>query len=191
MEDLLVWLLAAHPLLVIAGLFSLDGMGLPVLPEVVTLLIFAPEPTLDWGLQILAIIAVVETAAAGALFLVVRKVGLHPRLERAMSRYAAMLLGKDERLLLLNRFVPVLPAAGAFIHAANWRPMRSLAFIAIGSVLKYGLLLAGSALAFQWMDPTDATVLSVGAAAVFVGASWLVGRHQRRRAAAQSATASA
>src|ERR1051326_4428952 len=108
--------------------------------------LLGPDPPLGGALQILAIIVTGETAAAGLLFLVVRQVGLPARLQRFMAAYAGMLLGQDERLLLLNRFVPVLPAAGAFIHAANWRPGRALAFVALGSTIKYGLLLAASAL---------------------------------------------
>src|ERR1051326_6034871 len=97
MEDELVWLLATQPLRLVAGRVSLDGMGLPVLPELMTLLVFAPDPHLGWGLQILAIIVTVETAAAGLLFLVVRQVGLPARLQRFMAAYAGMLLGQDER----------------------------------------------------------------------------------------------
>jgi len=70
-----------------------------------------------------------------------------------MAAYAADAARQDERLLLLNRFVPVLPAAGAFIFAAGWRPWRALGFVALGSVLKYGILLAASALAFHCSPP--------------------------------------
>jgi hypothetical protein len=184
MEAWLLWLLVAHPLLLVAGLFSLDGFGLPVVPELLTLLVFAPDPDLSWGLQILAIIVLVETAAAGLLYLLVRRLGLPPRLQRFMAAYAGMLLGQDERLLLLNRFVPVLPAAGAFIHAANWRPWRALGFVALGSVLKYGVLLAASALAFHWLSATEATWVSLGAAVSFVAASALIAVRRRKAQAA-------
>jgi hypothetical protein len=190
MEDELVWLLATHPLLAVAGLFSLDGMGLPVLPEVMTLLVFAPDPHLEWGLEILAIIVAVETLAAGLLFLVVRQVGLPPRLQRWMAGYTTMLLGRDERLLILNRFVPVLPAAGAFIHAAGWRPGRALLFVAIGSTLKYGLLLLASAVAFHWLSAREATWASVSAAVLFIVTSATLALRRRsiqRAAAAASA----
>jgi len=185
-----VWLLATHPLLLVAGLFGLDGMGLPVLPEVLTLLVFAPHPHLGWGVQILAVIVAVETAAAGLLYLLVRTTGLPGRLQRGMASYAGMLLGRDERLLLVNRFVPVLPAAGAFIHAAGWRPRRALLFVALGSALKYGLLLAGEALAFHWLSARDASILSLSAAVLFVVASAVVAlrrKQQAQRASAASA----
>lgn len=183
MADLPGWLVvlaASHPFLLLAGLFSLDGMGIPVLPEVATLVVFAPDPTLGWGLQILAIIVAAETVATAVLYLLVRRIGLPARLERAMARYTGMLLGRDERLILLNRVMPVLPAVGAFMHAAQWRPMRSLAFVAVGSAAKYGALLAGSALAFQLMGAREATLLSVGCAVLFVGLSWLVAWRRRK-----------
>lgn len=174
-----MWLLATHPLLALAGLFGLDGLGLPLLPEVAALLVFGLHPMASWGVAMLAVIAAAETVAAALLCLVVRATGLPPRLQRFMAAYAGMLVGRDERLLLVNRFVPVLPAAGAFIHAANWRPGRSLAFIALGSVVKYGLLLGGSALAFRWLPSRDATFASLGAAAVFITVSGLLALRRR------------
>lgn len=167
-------LMANYALSVVALVFLLDGLGLPLVPELAALAAFAKHPTLAWGLQILFIIVAMEVVAAVALYVLVDRLGVPLWLRRAMNGYAQGMLLHDERLLLLNRVIPVLPVAGAFIRVNEWRPRRSFAFIALGSLAKYGLVLAFSGAAFGYFTDRTAFLVSLGLAALFLAVSWTI-----------------
>src|SRR2546428_2923795 len=62
-------------------------------------------------------------------------------LEGAMKKWTSFLLVQDERVILMNRAVPVIPMVGAFIATLGWDYRRSMAYVAIGGLAKYAILL--------------------------------------------------
>ncbi|MEA3143405.1 MAG: hypothetical protein QOG31_729 [Thermoplasmata archaeon] len=173
MEELAVWqVVVAHPIAALALVFLLDGLGLPLMPEVAALLAFTQHPTLAWGALLLGLVVAMEVAAALILYTIVQNTGVPRWVRRAMAGYTTAMLVRDERLLLLNRVVPVLPFAGAFIAVNQWRPLRSLAFIALGSAAKYALVFVLSGLAYAYFSGPWALAASLSLGGVFLAVSW-------------------
>ncbi|HUR62264.1 MAG TPA: hypothetical protein VM286_07890 [Candidatus Thermoplasmatota archaeon] len=193
MEELAVWqVMVAHPVALLALVFLLDGLGLPLMPEVAALLAFAQHPTLAWGALLLAIIVAMEVGAALVLYGIVDTLGAPRFVRRLMAGYTTAMLLRDERLLLLNRVVPVLPVAGAFIAVNQWRPLRSFLFIAAGSLAKYALVFALSGLAYAYFKGPWAMVASLSLGGIFLAASWSLSLHRwivARRAGRSAPTA--
>jgi hypothetical protein len=190
MEELAVWqVVAAHPVAALALVFLLDGLGLPLMPEVAALLAFAQHPTLAWGALLLGLIVAMELAAALILYSIVGTMGAPRWVRRLMAGYTTAMLVRDERLLLLNRIVPVLPVAGAFIAVNQWRPLRSFAFIALGSAAKYSLVFVLSGLAYAYFSGPWALAASLSFGALFLALSWTLSLRRwlvARRAAVPS-----
>lgn len=172
--------IGAHPVEVLILLFALDAFGFPSLPEVATLIVFFREPSWGWGLGLLGLIVAVQVIASWVLYRVVRRFGLPSPLQRLMRRYANLLLIHNERLLLVNRFVPVLPFAAAFIPVLGWKVRRSFAYIALGAAVKYAALLALSGVAFNLVQSEVTLVVTIAAVLLFLALSWLVTLHRRR-----------
>src|SRR5437764_17572 len=107
MRDLAVWqVVVAHPISALALVFLLDGLGLPLMPEVAALLAFTQSPTLAWGATLVGLIVAMEVGAALVLYTAVDTLGAPRFVRRMMAGYTAAMLVRDERLLLLNRAVP-------------------------------------------------------------------------------------
>src|SRR5256886_15833376 len=58
-----------------------------------------------------------------------------------MQRWTSYLIVRDERVILMNRVVPVVPMVGAFIATLGWDYRRSMAYVAVGGFAKYAVLL--------------------------------------------------
>jgi hypothetical protein len=164
----------AHPAAAVALVFLLDGLGVPLMPEVAVLIAYFLDPTTSWGLTLLALVVAMEVFASLLLYGIVRFVGLPRWLERLLAGYSRTLLVSDERLLLLNRVIPVLPMSGAFIHIRRWRPVRSFAYLAVGSFAKYGLLLLAAGTAFSYFESRTALTVGFSLAGAFLAVSWTV-----------------
>jgi hypothetical protein len=191
MEEFALWhVVAAHPVAALALVFLLDGLGLPLMPEVAALLAFTQHPTLGWGALLLGLIVAMEVGAALVLYTIVDTLGAPRFVRRMMAGYTTAMLVRDERLLLLNRAVPVLPFAGAFIAVNQWRPLRSLAFIALGSAAKYSLVFLLSGLAYAYFSGPWALAASLALGGLFLAVSWTLSLRRwivARRAAANAA----
>lgn len=165
-------LVRAHPLAMLVVVFLLDGLGIPLMPEIAMLLAFGTDPTWQWGLAIVALAVVLEVLATSLVWGLLGATGMPRRLQRVMDAYAGAMLVSDERLLLVNRFVPVLPVVGAFIRARSWRIGLSLAYVALGSAVKYGLLVTVAAAAYEYFSSAWAFGVSLGLAGTFIAVSW-------------------
>jgi len=173
----------SHPDAAVAVVLLLDGLGIPLMPELSVLFAFSLRPTWGWAMGLVALVATMEVLAAALLWLLVGLLGLPRWAERLMGHYTRLLLVQDERLLLVNRVVPILPMAGAFVRVHDWRLGRSLLFIGIGSALKYGALVALAGAAYAFFSSDWALYVSLGLAAVFLGTSWGFALRARRRQA--------
>ncbi len=183
-----LWILVqTHPLAAVAVVFVLDGLGVPLLPELAVLWAFLQNPSLEWAAALLGVAAAVEVTVAAALYYLTGALRLPNWLRRLMDGYSGSLLVNDEKLILLNRIVPVLPIVGAFIRVRGWHPGLALFYIGLGSVAKYGLLMLGSGFAMQYFESSVAMTVSLSLAGAFLAVSWgysvrrfVVDRRERR-----------
>lgn len=190
-----LWILVqAHPLAAVAAVFLLDGIGVPLLPELAFLGAFLQNPSWGWGAALLAVATAVEVTVAAALYFLTGVLRLPRWLRRLMDGYAGSLFLNDERLILVNRIVPVLPVVGAFIRVRKWRPRLALFYVGIGSFAKYGLLMLGATWAYAYFDSSTALAVSLSLAAAFLSLSWgysirrmLAERRSRRELEADAA----
>jgi uncharacterized membrane protein YdjX (TVP38/TMEM64 family) len=138
-------------LLALYLIFVIDAAIFPALPEIFAVLFFMANPLPDgsaliWGLAVLSTAILGELTGNTLLYLIVRNLLVKKRkmpafLERVMKRYMDFLIVKDEKIILVNRIAPVVPFVGAFMAVCDWSYKRSITYIFLGSVAKYGFLL--------------------------------------------------
>ncbi len=122
-------------------IFLIDAFLFPTLPELFFILGFSYNPSIEFGLQLLAAAVVAEWIGIFSLYYVVKHIRVPAKVSRVVDKYVHFLMLKDERLLLLNRIAPMIPFAGAFICIANWDVKKSWFYITLGCVLKYGVIM--------------------------------------------------
>src|SRR3989442_9239781 len=131
-------------------IFAVDAALFPALPELWIVITYTYRPdVMDptvWAVLLLAVAIAGDVLGTSALYGAVRRWVVHRRrmprwLERAMQRWTSFLLVQDERVILMNRAVPVIPMVGAFIATLGWDYRRSMAYGAIGGLAKYAILL--------------------------------------------------
>jgi membrane protein DedA with SNARE-associated domain len=143
-------------------LFYIDAIIFPTVPELFTVGIFALQTqisTLGFGLLILITIAISEILGFCTLYYLVKKVRVPRLIQKGVDRFRAFLIYPDERMILVNRIAPVLPFMGAFASICNWNLRKSLTYVLIGGVAKYGILLLASGLFIAFWDPQTATTV--------------------------------
>src|SRR5437667_232166 len=137
-------------LLILLIVFALDAALFPALPEVWIVLTYTyrPEPLgpIAWAGLLLAMAVAGDVVGTSLLYAAVRRWVVQRRrmphwLERAMKKWTSFLLVQDERVILMNRAVPVIPMVGAFIATLGWRYRRSMAYVSLGGLAKYAVLL--------------------------------------------------
>jgi hypothetical protein len=142
-------------LAILFAVFFVDAVLFPMLPEAFVLYFYSIFPTVDTrfspradvfltALAILVVVLAAEVVANAFLYAVVRwkHHRIPPRMTRAMNKWREFLLVHDERVVLLNRLVPVVPFTGAFMAVSPWDPRRAMGYLVLGGALKYGALLA-------------------------------------------------
>ena len=171
-------------------IFLADAAVFPALPELFIVL-FYQQLVDQWSWSIpaaagsLLVLALAGDLGGNAGMYKVMK-WFHARgkvpkfLERAMKKWTSFLAVRDERIILVNRIAPAVPFTGAFIAVCGWSLRRSLAYVLIGGVAKYVLLLLlviGLGLA---VEPGLARLVTLVAVIVLVaaslGAGWYRGR---------------
>lgn len=148
-------------LLCVFLLFYIDSIIFPTLPELFTIIIFSVDPTIGFAGEILLTIVLAEVLGLTTLYLIVKRVKVPTKIERAIEQYSKMLLVKDEKMILLNRVVPVLPFMGAFVAICDWNYRRSVAYTVISGVLKYGAILALSSIFYAYLSSGTATIVTI------------------------------
>lgn len=140
----------AGTLVALMLIFAVDSAFFPALPEAWIVLTYTYRPvTLDpafWVGLLLGMAVVGDILGTSVLYGLVRRVvvqrGRMPEwLERGMKRWTGFFLVRDERVILLNRLAPVVPFVGAFIATMGWDFRRSIAYVAVGGLVKYAVLL--------------------------------------------------
>jgi membrane protein DedA with SNARE-associated domain len=179
-------------------LFVIDAAIFPALPEIAIVVIYLyGVPEFDPFLRAIFLLAVAlggELAGNTLLYAWVRRLlvdrGRLPRwIERGMARWTKFLVFPDERIILLNRVAPVVPFVGAFIAVLRWNYPKSLAYILIGAVTKYSLLLILVGSLRVAYSRQMATLLTLSAVLILVLASMVSAYLLRRRRARDAKTA--
>jgi len=180
-------------LLALLLIFAGDAALFPALPEawIVVTYAYRPEVTdpLVWTALLLGTAVVGDVLGTTALYAVVRRVLVEGRrmpgwLERGMQRWTGFLLVRDERVILLNRLAPVVPFVGAFIATLRWNYRRSIAYVAVGGLAKYAVLLFVVFQVGVAYDVATARWITLGLVVAVVALSFVGSFLVRRRATA-------
>jgi hypothetical protein len=187
----------AGSLVALLLIFAVDAAFFPALPEVWIVVTFTYRPeVLDpavWAGLLLAVAIAGDLLGTTALYGAVRRWVVRRRrmprwLERAMQKWTSFLIVRDERVILMNRAVPVVPMVGAFIATLGWDYPRSMGYVAVGGLAKYAVLLYivfAIGVAYDLATARSITLLLVVSvvAVSFVASAW----RRRRIGASKSA----
>lgn len=169
-------------------LFYIDAILFPTVPELFTVIIFttvpiSPGPSLVmYAGGVLLTIVVAEIAGVMTLYLIVMRARLPDRICNIVRRYQAFLFCQDERMILINRIAPVVPFLGAFIALTHWQLRRSLIYVVVGGVLKYGIILALSGLFVVYFAQGTARMATMIMVILIILISVIVSYYRKRRA---------
>jgi hypothetical protein len=100
-----------------------------------------------------------------------------------MRKYADLLIVTDERILLVNRIAPILPYTGAFIAVNKWDYWKSMKYIVIGAMAKFGVLLALSRTFYSLFEGGVAQTATFVLIIITIGVSLIASAYERRRLA--------
>ncbi len=143
--DLFTAFASYGPYGMLAGLFVLvffDAIVIPMGPELLAIAIYTTDLSFSWAVTIVATVLAAQMGGTTFLYLIGRRPNLVPRyIRRVMVGYKSALIIKDERIVFVNCFVPVLPFLGAFVAVSGWNLRKSLAMVALGGAIKYSLFL--------------------------------------------------
>lgn len=177
-------------LLAITLIIWLDGTAFPTVPEMWMVLIFgAHSDSFGWGFVLVVVATLAGLAGNLTLYSLVKIAKLPNWIQRKMKRYTEFLIVKDERLLILNRFAPIVPYTGAFVAACGWDLKKSVAYLLISGIAKSAVIVTISWLSFDNLREEVALWVSLGVVAVIVTASVISSLVYRRRARARGETA--
>ncbi len=177
-------------------IFALDAALFPALPEVWIVVTFTYRPALlgpiPWAGLLLAMAIAGDVLGTSLLYVAVRRWVVQRRrmphwLERAMKKWTSFLLVRDERVILMNRAVPVIPMVGAFIATLGWDYRRSMAYVAAGGLAKYAVLLYIVFAIGLAYDVETARWITLALVAIVVALSFVASWFRRRRIEASTA----
>jgi len=183
-EGLYDWFLTYGVFYALIGLFIIfviDSMIFPALPELFAVIAFALDPTFEWGLAILVTACCAEVVGNSLLYGLVKWKRLPEFIQKAMKKWVRFLFVKDERIILMNRIAPVIPFTGAFIATCDWDYKRSMLYLVIGGLVKYGFLLTLIGMLHMEFDREKAQIFTVIALAIVIGASFVASIIYRNR----------
>lgn len=146
-------------LLCVFLIFLLDAFLFPTLPELFFALGCMTVPTATYSLELLGVAVLAEIVGIMTLYIVVSRARIPVKIERVAQKYTGFLVLSDERLLLLNRVAPMIPFAGAFIAIMKWDLKKSLAYVVIGCILKYGMIAMMSNVFYAYFSSDMATTV--------------------------------
>lgn len=162
--------------------FFLDATVFPALPEIFIIIGFAYDPTPQFAVVLLLTAIVAECAGNTLLYLIVEKVGLPKRLKKVMNKYVGILIVSDERMMLVNRIAPMIPYSGAFISAIEtWTLKRSLFYIVLGCILKYGLVLSMSTVFYAYFTSDVAQYVMIAFVLFILAISFIASYIRKKR----------
>lgn len=134
-------------------IFLIDALIFPALPEIFFILGYDYNPTPVFGCLLILMAVLAELAGIFSLYFVVKRIRIPRKIAGIVEKYVGFLLVSDERVMLINRVAPMIPFAGAFIAIIDaWDPKKCAAYIVLGCVLKYGLILLASSFFYSYFS---------------------------------------
>ncbi len=162
-------------------LFYLDAILIPTLPELFTVIIFMANPEPWFAVLILITIVVAEFLGLTTLYLIVKGVRIPNKIEAAVHKYRDFLIVRDERMIIVNRFAPVLPFMGAFVAICGWSYKKAVLYTLGSGVIKYGAILALSNIFFVYFAEGTAGTVTIAMVLVILAVSLVVSFHRKRK----------
>ncbi|MDW5562813.1 MAG: hypothetical protein SA339_06260 [Methanomassiliicoccus sp.] len=171
-------------------LFYIDAIIFPTLPELFVVLVFLSQDgasgnwLLVYGSMMLLTIVLAEIAGVMTLYLILKKAKLgnyREKVCKAVERYRCFLLVQDERMILLNRIAPILPFLGGFIALSSWNLRRSMMYVVIGGVLKYGTILMLGGFFLAYFSQGTAQTASIVMIVTILAASFVASFIRKRK----------
>ncbi|WP_400219590.1 hypothetical protein [Methanomethylophilus alvi] len=165
-------------LLCIFLIFLLDALLVPTLPELFFILGFMAgaehNTPIVFGCELLLVAILAELVGILSLYYVVKHIRIPKKIEKLVDTYTKFLVMGDERLLLLNRIAPMIPFAGAFIAIAKWDLKKSIFYIVLGCVLKYGIIMLLSNMFLDFFSSDQAQLFMIIMIVVVIAVSMVL-----------------
>ena len=165
-------------LLCIFLIFLLDALLVPTLPELFFILGFMAgaehNTPIVFGCELLLMAILAELVGILSLYYVVKHIRIPKKIEKLVDTYTKFLVMGDERLLLLNRIAPMIPFAGAFIAIAKWDLKKSMFYIVLGCVLKYGIIMLLSNMFLDFFNSDQAQLFMIIMIVVVIAVSMVL-----------------
>ena len=165
-------------LLCIFLIFLLDALLVPTLPELFFILGFMAgaehNTPIVFGCELLLMAILAELVGILSLYYVVKHIRIPKKIEKLVDTYTKFLVMGDERLLLLDRIAPMIPFAGAFIAIAKWDLKKSMFYIVLGCVLKYGIIMLLSNMFLDFFNSDQAQLFMIIMIVVVIAVSMIM-----------------
>ena len=162
--------------------FLLDATLVPFLPEIFIILGFSYDPSPSFAVLLISVSIMAEWLGNCILYFVVKNIRVPKKIRSVANKYIGILLISDERMLLVNRIAPMIPYSGAFIALVdNWKLSRALAYLALGCVLKYGLILSMSSVFYAYFSSNMASIMMIVFVIVILLLSLILSHVRRSR----------
>ena len=165
-------------LLCIFLIFLLDALLVPTLPELFFILGFMAgaehNTPIVFGCELLLVAILAELVGILSLYYVVKHIRIPKKIEKLVDTYTKFLVMGDERLLLLNRIAPMIPFAGAFIAIAKWDLKKSMFYIVLGCILKYGIIMLLSNMFLDFFNSDQAQLFMIIMIVVVIAVSMIM-----------------
>jgi len=162
-------------LLCIFVIFLLDALLIPTLPELFFVIAYMGGRNYNSGIMfdigLLGVAVLAELIGIFSLYYVVKHIRVPKKIAKLVNTYSQFLMLGDERLLLLNRIAPMIPFAGAFIAISKWNVWKSAAYIVIGCVVKFGIVMALADFFYGFFGSSQAELFTILMIFVIIGIS--------------------
>jgi membrane protein YqaA with SNARE-associated domain len=159
-------------LLAITIIIWIDGTAFPTLPEVWMIFIFGVHPgSFMWGATLVMVASLASLLGNFTLYSLVKIAKLPSWVQKAMKKYTNWLILKDERLLILNRFAPLIPYTGAFMAVCNWNLKKCAVYLLVSAVAKFSAYILIFWLSFESLKEEVAPWVSLAIVAIVITAS--------------------
>lgn len=169
-------------LVAIVLIIWIDGTAFPTLPEAWLVFLYGMHPdSFWWGATLVVVTSCASLLGNMTLYSLVKVAKLPGRVQKAMRRYTNWLILKDERLLILNRFAPILPYTGAFIAVCNWNLRRCVVYLLGSAMAKTSLYIVIFWASYGALEDRIAPYVSLGIVAAVIIASIASSFIYRRR----------
>ena len=148
-------------------IFLIDSLLFPMFPEMFFIVGYNYNPIPEFGVFLVLTAMVAELTGSFTLYYIVKHVKVPARIEKIANSYMKFLMVSDEKIILLNRITHMVPYVGAFIAiVSTWNLKKCAAYIALGCVVKYSVILMASNFFLGFFSGTTATLVTM--AVIFV-----------------------